>query len=221
MEIITTADPRQLGFVPGDQLLAQQTEGAIWWNSPTPCIVLSRSAIPANELQLDSVMRDQIPVVQRQGGGGTVYLDKHCLCIALCWANHGSALNVSEGMQCGVTWIQDAIRKVWKLSTTIAGTGDLIYQNQKLVGSSLRMTRSHVHYSCSIILEDISAKAHMYLSEPIRQPKYREKRNHFDFMGNLSNALAMEKLQTSVNAKTLTKEWENWINHNPFRFNAC
>src|SRR5690606_37333577 len=52
------------------------------WIPEKPLVVLGYSQDPEVELRLDAVAADGIPVYKRRGGGGAVYLDAGCVCVA-------------------------------------------------------------------------------------------------------------------------------------------
>lgn|GEM_PF-5613739 len=203
--MIGLQDPRQLVFVPGDQLILELKTGLVWWVPQQPCIVLSRAAVPKEHVHQQKVEQDQIPLIIRQGGGGTVYLNSNTLCLALAWPNDRN-WDVKNALDLGTCWVKNTLHSIFGISLDILGSGDLTYANKKIVGSSLRIKASLVHYSCSIILNSVVAEAERYLTLPNKQPDYRDKRSHRKFLTSLAETLGIK-----ISSEQLLKIWQNKI----------
>src|SRR3989338_2013917 len=53
------------------------------WESPKMFIVLGRIGKAADDIHIDTVLQDKIPVLRRSSGGGTVLQGKGCLNFSL------------------------------------------------------------------------------------------------------------------------------------------
>lgn len=206
MEIIDFQSPRQLYFVPGDQINLYETKNPVTWIPSTPFICMSRSADPTQEIKIENYVKEPIPVVQRLGGGGTVYLDSRCLCISLKLPK--VSINVKENLLKGVTLISMALQEFGIPSLEILGSGDLTFQKKKFLGSTLKISRHCMYYGASIIVKSILRECEYYLAEPKIAPNYREKRIHQEFITSIEEILqtevSIQKLEAHLNENLKT-----------------
>src|SRR5262245_2247071 len=54
-----------------------------FWNAPAPAVVLGRNGVAEKDVMIDACRRDNVPVVRRCSGGGTVVLGPGCFNYAI------------------------------------------------------------------------------------------------------------------------------------------
>lgn len=163
-----------------------------FWESPQFVVVLGRSGRPADEVDLDACARAGVPVLRRVSGGGTVLLGPGCLnfsvVLSLTW--HPEHRDIRRSMQA----IVSSIAKALPLDGLhLAGTSDLCWQEWKVSGHAQRRTRDVLLHHGTLLYDlDLDLMARL-LREPSRQPDYRTRRTHLDFVRNLPLSAAAIK----------------------------
>jgi lipoate-protein ligase A len=157
----------------------------IWeWNSPA--VVLGAGCQLALEVNEAACRADQVPIVRRASGGGTVLLGPGCL-------NYTLVLGYERAPPLGdvggsYVYILDQIAKSLDgLAPGMerAGTSDLAIRGLKFSGNAQQRKRDHlVHHGTLLYGFDVS-RVGRYLHSPERQPDYRAGRDHADFLMNL------------------------------------
>ncbi len=155
------------------------------WEMPSKCVVLGRSSISNDEANLATCDRDGVPVLRRCSGGATILAGPGCLMysvvldidqrpqLAMIDAAHDFVMHrVLNGLQrCGIEATRD-------------GICDLTVQGKKISGNALRLKRRRLLYHGTLLYDfDIPSLA-TYLGQPARQPDYRQRRLHVDFVSN-------------------------------------
>ena len=182
-------------------------EGAsefVWtWETEGRAVVVGRSGKIDTEVNVDACSIDDIPMLRRDSGGGTVLIGRGCL-------NYSLILNFEQRSElrdiaASYRIILDALRR----SIAVEGIGregtDLTFKERKFAGcSQRRFRRTLLHHGTILYDFDIDAVSR-YLREPMRQPAHRRGRKHADFLTNcpLPSAFAERLARQFPEAQTL------------------
>lgn len=161
------------------------------WQFPQTTAVLGRGSRVGDEINLPYCQQHQIPVLRRCSGGASVVGGPGCLMYSL-------VMDLQEQpemrkldkvhpfmMDRVLTAVRQSLAPSDRDRVRFQGTCDLTYDNQKFSGNSLRITRSHLLYHGTLLLDaDLDQIADCLATAP-RQPEYREQRQHRDFITNL------------------------------------
>jgi lipoate-protein ligase A len=174
------------------------------WIPKSPLLVLGYSQTPETELHLDAISTDNLGVYKRRGGGGTVYLDAGCVCVA--WRiSKRDDLGIHDYFGAGNFAVARALGNAFGIEASPRGISDLAVETprgfRKILGSSLHLPREHALYLASILVDTPVEKLDRYLRHPTREPDYRGGRSHGDFVANLatlSPGITPEKVREAV-----------------------
>jgi lipoate---protein ligase len=157
------------------------------WEWPQPAVVIGRSSRVAEEVNLDYCHAHAIPVVRRSSGGCAVVIGAGCLLysVVLSYELHAALQNIDEAHRFVLQRLQQALQACG-VSTNMAGTSDLIWQNRKFSGNSLRCKRKHLLYHGTLLYHFDLPLLEKCLATPPREPEYRQRRTHSKFVTNLS-----------------------------------
>jgi len=165
------------------------------WQTPRPIVVAGRHCAPADDVLLEACRADAVPVIRRASGGGTVVLASGCLnyAVALSFVSRPALMNVAGSF----AWILGAIVDSFAVpGLMLSGASDLSLRGRKVSGNAQRRGRRALLHHGTLLFDFDAALAARYLREPRRQPAYRERRRHVDFLTNLP--LSAEELQTRL-----------------------
>jgi lipoate-protein ligase A len=145
----------------------------------------------------EACQTDNVPILRRASGGGTVLLASGCLCYSLVLAMEG--IPALAGVR--VSYQIILLRLVQALTgllpdITIAGISDLASHGKKFAGSAQQRKRSFLLHHGTILYQFELSLLSRYLREPQRQPEYRDRRSHEEFVRNLP--CAIEELRTRL-----------------------
>ena len=157
------------------------------WESPDYFVVLGLSKKISDDVHEENCIKDNIPILKRCSGGGTVLQGPGCF-------NYGYILpidNVPElaSLTKTTTYILNKVKTI--LSNKInnielKGISDLAIDGVKFSGNAQRRLKHAILFHGTILYDfnlDLISK---YLKEPPVQPDYREKRSHHEFIRNIS-----------------------------------
>jgi lipoate-protein ligase A len=160
------------------------TETLRFWESPRPVVVLGNSSKIQADVHIEACARDQVPILRRASGGGTVVLGPGCLNFAL-------VLSLEKrpdlrDVRRSYTWILGGIARALGLDgLEIRGVSDLAWNGRKVSGNAQRRTRTALLHQGTILYALDPGLATQTLREPSRQPAYRQGRHHAAFLGNV------------------------------------
>jgi len=162
------------------------------WIPDSRLLVLGNSQTPEIELDLEAAQADEVPVYQRKGGGGAVYLTDGCVCVALRFRKSPDR-GIADHFAAGNGLIQSAFERAFGIGLAVRGISDLAFveerhgrwEERKVAGSSLYMPRHCAVYLASILVDARLGELDRYLRHPSREPDYRDRRSHEDFVTNL------------------------------------
>lgn len=155
------------------------------WESPRPCVVLGRAGRLEREVDLAACARDGVPVLRRASGGGAVVLGPGCLCfsVLLCYDGDPSLRDVAASYDAILGRVASALGVD---GLELRETTDLALGGRKVSGNAqLRGRHGLLHQGTLLYALDPRLVSRL-LREPERQPPYRARRPHHEFVGNLS-----------------------------------
>lgn len=161
------------------------------WESAQPMVVLGRGSRLEDEVNLAACREQRVAVLRRVSGGTSIVAGPGCLMYAVV-APH------PEGGPCGVDHLHRSVlgQMAEALRTLdprveLAGTSDLALRMpdaalQKFSGNSLRMTRTAFLYHGTLLYDFDLPRVARYLGPAVREPEYRQGRDHTSFLTNLA-----------------------------------
>jgi lipoate-protein ligase A len=208
------------------------------WEPREMMVVAGNSSRLADEVNLDACARHGVPIFRRASGGATIFTGPGCLMYAVVLSYHlrpqlrsinsahqlvldtiaialngvlGAALPplpLGEGRGEGAVLPPTAYRPLPTVAAR-AGISDLVLGDKKFSGNSLRCKRSHFLYHGTLLYRFPLDQIGKFLKIPARQPAYRARRSHADFVTNLPlDAAALR--QSLITAFCATEKYPNW-----------
>lgn len=156
------------------------------WIPDHPMVVLGSSNDPATEADVDRCNADDVPVLKRYGGGGTVVLYHGSVVISLgCWVRQ--AYHNQSYFRLLNQAVADALGTRWPACRAIEqrGISDLAVAGKKVAGTSLFRSRNYLLYQASLLVDLDLTLIERYLRHPSKEPDYRAGRRHADFLQGL------------------------------------
>lgn len=162
-----------------------------FWEAPAPFVVLGRSSRYAEEVDVQTCRQAGVPILRRVSGGATIVTGPGCLMYAVTLnlqrrpelADLGAAHRFVLGRVVG------ALQAI-EPTAAVSGTSDLTALRsgvpRKFSGNSLRLARGRLLYHGTLLEHyDLPLISRLLQTAP-RQPDYRDRREHDDFVTNLS-----------------------------------
>ncbi|CAH0481704.1 unnamed protein product [Peronospora belbahrii] len=158
-------------------------------------IVMGISGKPEQLLHQEAVKRDNIPVLKRFSGGGTVIVDHNTIFTTFICRQQDFPL-VKPFPRDIMTWSHDFFSPFF---SRICHTDlqfslredDYVFNDRKFGGNAQSLSRGRWLHHTSF-LWDFDPTNMEYLTNPARQPKYRQQRSHHEFLCPLKDVLKKE-----------------------------
>ncbi len=156
------------------------------WEQPDFAVVLGASRRIAADAWADRCREDGVPIVRRASGGGTVVIGPGALNVALVLPiSAHPALGAVDSAQLYILNRLAAAIRARGPEVEVLGSGDLTLAGRKFAGSAQRRLRNWILVHATILYDLPIARICRYLRQPERQPAYRGRRGHEDFLLNL------------------------------------
>lgn len=181
------------------------------WQPESNFVVIGRGSRIAEEVNLPATQAAGVPVLRRTSGGAAVVAGPGCLMYALLLSYqrrpHMRLLDHAhqEVMQTFLSALTPLVPDIaWQ------GTCDLVVPGlnadgqssyRKVSGNSLRCRREWLLYHGTLLLSMDLELVDRFLLHPPREPEYRQKRRHGDFIANL-------QLPVDALIDSLRKSWQ-------------
>ncbi len=180
-------------------------------NSEVPeAVVLGISRNPEEDLHLPALKTDNIPIIKRYSGGGTVFVDKNSLFVT--WIiNSTEPMSSSQDL---MNWTYSIYSPMFPEEFSI-NENDYTFGEKKIAGNAQYIQRFRwVHHTTFLWDMDIDKLAR-YLPVPKKQPSYRKQRLHQDFLTTIqpwfpTKESFFDKVQESASSIFL---WEDLSEH--------
>jgi lipoate-protein ligase A len=159
--------------------------GAIFllWEVRRPVVVLGHTGT-VEEVFEPACALDDVPILRRRTGGGSVVLGPGCLNYGLIISlvSHPALRDVSASYR---FILQRIVQAVGVPGLTIEGSADLVFRGRKVSGNAQRRGQRTLIHHGTLLYDFDAGLAAKYLREPVRHPEYRARRTHAEFLGNL------------------------------------
>jgi lipoate-protein ligase A len=152
------------------------------WEWPRPAVVLGAGGRIADDVDLAACERDGVPLARRASGGGTVLVGPGCL-LYTAVLRYDRAAELRD-IRKSYHWILSRVIEALP-GVTVEGGSDLAIDGRKIGGSAQQRKREHLLHHGTLLYAFDLPLIRRYLREPPRQPDYRGKRLHDEFVMNL------------------------------------
>ena len=175
-----------------DELLLEKAEKGEtgetlrFWSSRGHFIVTGRSSKVADDCHLRSCHRNNVRIIRRISGGGTVLQGAGCLnySLVLSYDRDPDYRNISTSYRSILGGIMDTL-KPKGVDAGFAPLSDLTLDGKKFSGNAqARKHRYFLHHGTFLYDFDLEIMR-MFLKHPGREPAYRKKRAHEEFLTNI------------------------------------
>jgi lipoate---protein ligase len=156
----------------------------------------------ADEIQVDTCTNDNVLIIERRGGGGTVVLSPGmCITTITGIREDLDALGIFHRIHSAMIQL---LEKLGIQGLGQQGISDITINGQKILGSSLYLGTKppYYYYQSSLMVSSDIHLLNRYLKHPPKEPDYRNNRSHGSFCTTL-----LAKGYT-INAKTICKLFE-------------
>jgi lipoate---protein ligase len=156
------------------------------WQWPTPAVVLGAGGILADDVDEARCRADDVPILRRASGGGTVLLGPGCLIysVVLAFARDPALGELFPSYGYVLERVIEAAGMLGA-ALDIEGASDLALGGRKISGNAQQRKRTHLLHHGTLLHAFDAAAVAAYLKAPARQPVYRRLRSHGDFLTNL------------------------------------
>ena len=148
------------------------------------CIVMGAGGKAEQDVFAERAEIDQVPVLRRRGGGGTVVLSPGQVVLALVTEVSSPFQNITY-FRAVNHWFRLALQDLGVSGVEDRGISDLAIGDKKILGTSLYRRRKILFYQGSLLVDNDLSLFDCYLRFPSRVPDYREGRSHLEFCTNL------------------------------------
>ena len=169
--------------------LAEQGRGGEvlrFWESPEIFVVLGRTSNPAEDIYIEEALCDQIPVLRRASGGGTVLQGKGCLNYALILSKEKNpqVMKIRESYQFILGKIVQSLKNLG-IAAEFKPISDLAVGEKKFSGNAQKRGKKFILHHGTILYGFDLSLIEKYLTIPKNIPEYRRGRAHRDLIVNL------------------------------------
>lgn len=165
-----------------------KTEGVLrFWEPREYFVVLGISCNTEFDVNVLACREEEIPILRRSSGGGTVLQGPGCLNYALVLPIEGDPLGgITSSTRNVMERNREALAPLLSDPIRVEGTSDLAVGGRKCSGNAQRRRlRSFLFHGTFLIGMDLE-RIERLLRMPERQPAYRQGRTHTAFLRNLS-----------------------------------
>jgi lipoate-protein ligase A len=181
-----------------------------FWESPSIFVTLGYTNRAAIEANLDACKTQNVPVLRRASGGGTVLQGLGCLNYALIYPIEvGQALNVGATNDFVMETNRRAFAKATGEPVELAGHTDLAIEGRKFSGNAQKRKAKFFLFHGTILLGFDLDLVQKLLLPPSKEPEYRARRSHLEFIRNLQ--ISREEAKASLReAWSAQQELATW-----------
>lgn len=153
-----------------------------------PNIVMGISGKPEELIEIELVLHDQVPVIRRFTGGGTVIVDEGTIFVTFI-CNKSAIPGLQPYPRPIMSWTSQLYQSVFEAYGDFhLCENDYAFGAYKIGGNAQSITKDRwIHHTS--FLWDYDAKSMDYLKVPDRAPEYRKARSHAEFLCRLKDKM--------------------------------
>jgi len=177
---------------------AGAAEALRFWIWPQPAVVIGAGGKWLEETNSTACRHDSVPILRRSSGGGAVLLGPGCVLytLVLAYERHPMLADLHGSYRLILNTMADV------LSSQVpgiepAGISDLAVAGKKCSGNAQQRKRTHLLHHGTLLCSFDLSQIPRYLAHPPREPDYRRRRPHLDFVTNLEVSIADAKTSLS------------------------
>ena len=154
------------------------------WEVDRFAVVMGSASRVDDEVDLPRCRQDGVPILRRCSGGGVVVLGSGCLAYTI-------VLPILEGDRNITAFTQSLMGRVARAfqarvpGIEVCGTSDLAVNGKKVSGNAQRWRKRAALHHGTLLYDFPLDAVGRYLQMPLKEPEYRARRNHDDFVINL------------------------------------
>ena len=169
-----------------DQLDKGEGEPTLrFWVSPIPFVVVGYGNQIGSEVNVAECARLEIPILRRTSGGGTVVQGPGCLNYSLVLPIAEETATIPDTNCFIMRKHRDAFAELLGKDVAIQGHTDLTVGDLKFSGNAQRRKKNALLFHGCFLMEFDLDLIERVLAHPSREPDYRSRRAHRDFLTNL------------------------------------
>lgn len=168
------------------------------WEAPAPFVVLGLSNHVGQEVRCNECAVRGVPILRRVSGGGTVVQGPGCLSYALTMRieSTGATRSIPATNRFVMERNRTALEALLGASVSVRGHTDLETGGRKFSGNAQRRGRRALLFHGTILYAANLRLIDQLLQHPSREPDWRERRPHQEFIGNI--AASREQIATAL-----------------------
>jgi lipoate-protein ligase A len=156
------------------------------WQPNTVAAVLGRGDKAKDLLNIEQINRHNIPVYQRRSGGHAVILTPKMAVLSICLRGNVAIASKDFFAACNSV-IVAALIEAGMSDVSTRGISDVTIGDKKIAGTSIYRNKHLIFYHAIINLGEDPGFIATFLQHPPREPAYREKRSHDQFITSIWN----------------------------------
>lgn len=169
-----------------EYLLKNKKESFCLINEGTQsAIVLGASDKSEQLVNLNNAKKDNISLIKRFTGGGTVFVDQNTLFVTFIFSQE--FLKIDLFPESIIGWAETFYKKILEKYNFQAKENDFVIDNKKIAGNALYIKKDRFLLHTSFLQDIEIDKMNGYLLMPIKTPAYRNNRSHLEFLMPLKN----------------------------------
>jgi lipoate-protein ligase A len=157
------------------------------WENQQRCIVLGRAEKADQQIFLEEAQRQNVTVLRRTSGGGTVVHGPGNLNLSFFLPYHmdDRLKSIHDSYQLIIGWVRTALKDSCGVETNMNGSSDISIGDLKISGTAQARKRHGLLHHLTLLIDfDLQSIANL-LKEPEKRPDYRGQREHRQFVTTL------------------------------------
>jgi len=163
-----------------------------FWESQDTFVVLGKISNEQEDVKIDKVCQDQIPLLRRSSGGGTVLQGQGCLNYSLILSKENSPQisDLRKSYQFILNKVIGALM-VLGVNAVFCPISDIALADnfKKISGNAQKRSKKYILHHGTILYDFDLKKIDQYLKIPKDMPEYRRGRSHSEFVTNVPLAI--------------------------------
>jgi lipoate---protein ligase len=203
MKILDWSSPTPAANIACDEALLDECENGgdevlRFWESSTHFVTLGYTNSVTEEINANECRENNIPILRRSSGGGTVLQGPGCLNYALVLRieNCDDLQNLSRTNAFIMERQRATLSQLLSTHAAVEGYTDLAIQGRKFSGNAQRRKRKALLFHGTFLVDFDLSLIQKYLATPPKQPQYRDARSHLDFVTNIE--ISRDKLKQAL-----------------------